>query len=148
MIKLMVLDNIFIQMVLNISDNEKKINNMEKELKHDLMVLISKDIMLKEKRMDMENYSLQIVQFIEDLLRTIDINEKGIYKWSEVKFIMENQLEIKCTDLEKLYEVMESNMKENTKMIKNKVNFNNILGNGIFSWPDGRKYKGGWLNGR
>ena len=50
-----------------------------------------------------------------------------------VKFIMENQLEIKCTDLEKLYEVMESNMKENTKMIKNKVNFNNILGNGIFS---------------
>ena len=46
---------------------------------------------------------------------------------------MENQLEIKCTDLEKLYEVMESNMKENTKMIKNKVNFNNILGNGIFS---------------
>ena len=58
-----------------------------------------------------------------------------------VEFMMVDGNSTKCMERVNLHGLMEDAMKEITLMI-------NKHGYGVFTWPDGREYKGSWLNGK
>lgn len=69
MIKLMVEEYILMQMELNIMENGKTTNNTEKVLKLGLMEQFMKVNIMKERKMDKENYYLQMVRYMKDSFR-------------------------------------------------------------------------------
>ena len=64
-------------MELNTKESGEMINNMEMVEKHGLMVLATKEITIKEKRMDLVNLSGQMVQNILESFLIMKLMEKG-----------------------------------------------------------------------
>lgn len=99
----------------------KKTNNMVKVLRHGLMVLPIKEIILRERNMGLDALpGLTIAPILVNSLKTI-LKVRVFINGLMGESMMGSGKIIRWKDMEYLPGLMVGNMKENTEMIKKKV---------------------------
>ena len=142
-----------IWMELGMKESGGKISSMVRAKRSGQMELSMKESTLKEKSMELDSFSGQMGPVIMDSSLTIILMEKANTYGQIKESIMESGRVIRCTATESLLGLMEGDTKEDMLMIKRKVKgpLNGKIESNIYGlWcrPDGRKYIGGWFNGK
>ena len=120
MIRLTVMEGTFILMERCMKASGRKINNMEMEWKHGLMVLSIEGTMLRERRTVMESSCGQMDQHMKEHFQTT-ISMVEEFMCGLIKDVMKvNGSTIRCMDEVFLLGAMGVSMKENISMIRNK----------------------------
>ena len=141
MMKLKEWEHIFIVMEHRILVNGEMIGNMEKVLKHGLMVQNTNENIMMVKNIIKEFYIFQMDQPNGEF-HFYDINGKGLYIWPNqrkyevtgIQYKMQGHGRITWDD-GRMYEGEFENDKKHGKEY-------------IFIWTDGRKYIGQWKDGK
>ena len=118
-IRQMVTEPIHTQMVQNMLDNGRMINNMVKVLKLGQMVLDMKVNILMERNMEVVRYSLLMDLGTKDSFPTMIYKVKAFIYGLMKENMMENGLKIKCMAKVKQHGQTIEDMRESIRMIKN-----------------------------
>ena len=106
MTKLTAMEPILIPMGLNMLDSEKKINNMEKAQKLDLIKHNITAIMSTEKSMEMANLCGLMVQSMKESLEKIIFMDKELINGQMAGFSLANGNLIRWMERENLHDLM------------------------------------------